>query len=269
MKEKIKLKGLTREQTEDLLPDNLILLGYRGSIVHGTYIKNTDPNSIDDKDIMGVFVGSLSHYFGFDKMVNKEKFVNEWDSVFYETRKFIGLLLKANPNVLSLLWLPERYLLFKNVFGQMLIDNRDLFVSQQIYHSFTGYAYGQLKRMENFSFNGYMGEKRKKLVTELGYDAKNASHLIRLLRMGIEFLKEGELHVVREDAPELIKIKKGEYSLNHIKAMADDLFKVAQDAYLHSSLPVKPDYNRAESLLYKIITGYYHLIQDRKCTSIL
>ena len=46
------------------------------------------------------------------------------------------------------------------------------------------------KKGENI---GYMGDKRKRLVVELGYDAKNASHCVRLLRMCIEFLTTGEM----------------------------------------------------------------------------
>ena len=61
--------------------------------------------------------------------------------------------------------------------------------------------------MERNACKGYMGEKRKRLVEKFGYDTKNASHLIRLLRMGMEFLVDGELHVEREDAKELLRIK--------------------------------------------------------------
>jgi hypothetical protein len=56
---------------------------------------------------------------------------------------------------------------------------------------------------------GYMGKKRRELVMRVGYDSKNAAHLIRLLRMGIEFLTEGALHVERADGPELLEIKRG------------------------------------------------------------
>lgn len=57
-----------------------------------------------------------------------------------------------------------------------------------------------------------MGERRKALVRRHGYDTKNAAHLIRLLRMGIEFLQSGELLVDRSghDAGELLAIKRGE-----------------------------------------------------------
>jgi hypothetical protein len=110
--------------------------------------------------------------------------------------------------------------------------------------------------MTNFRFEGYMGEKRKKLVDKFGYDTKNASHLIRLLKMGIEFLTEGNLFVEREDAPQLISIKNGEWTLEQVKRESDKLFGLAQQAYINSKLKDKPDYEKAECLLMDIIRDY-------------
>jgi hypothetical protein len=45
--------------------------------------------------------------------------------------------------------------------------------------------------------------------------------------MGIEFLRDGELNVMRYDAPELLAIKHGEWSLERIKAEAEHLFRRA------------------------------------------
>lgn len=50
-----------------------------------------------------------------------------------------------------------------------------------------------------------MGKKRRELVIRVGYDSKKAVHLIRLLRMGIEFLTEGTMYVERADGPELTR----------------------------------------------------------------
>ncbi len=267
MKE-IRLKGLSEQQVAELFSDrlgkklNLILLGYRGSIAHGTYLPSTDPNSVDDKDVMGIFIGRKEQYLGFEKEDVYEKKMNEWDAVSYELRKFIGLLLRSNPNVLMMLWLPGKYYLYKNSYGEMLIKNRDIFVSKQAYHSFSGYAHGQFKRMTNFRFEGYMGEKRKQLVEKYGYDCKNASHLIRLLKMGVEFLMEGELFVEREDAPQLISIKKGEWTLEQVKREAEKLFDLAQQAYINSKLPTKPDFKRAEQLLMNIIEDHFWKTND-------
>ncbi len=314
---KIKLKNLSEAQVKDLLPDGLILLGYRGSIAHNMYTPSSNPDSIDDKDLMGVYVAAPEHYLGFGRDDVKEAFIKEWDSVCYEIRKFIGLLLKCNPNVLSLLWIDEPHILYQNELGRLLRDNRQLFVSKQAYHSFTGYAYGQFKRMTHFNqeaqremaaleeeidkhnvnlsdphaaqeqrdtliasgefsgqklgelldrYNaikrqyfsgGYMGAKRRELVRRVGYDAKNAAHLIRLLRMGVEFLVEGELHVARADADNLMAIKRGEWSLERVKEEAERLFKLAEEAYIRSSLPAKPDNAKGENLCMEIIRQYH------------
>lgn len=72
-------------------------------------------------------------------------------------------------------------------------------------------------------------------LKKFGYDTKNAAHLVRLLRMGMEFLKDGELEVTRLDARQLLEIKRGEWTLERVKAEADHGFKMAEQAYLDSA----------------------------------
>lgn len=247
------MKDLSEEEYKEIVPENTILLGYRGSIAHGTYLRPDDPNSVDDKDIMGVCIPPIEQYFGMLHFEQREKMLREWDSVVYELLKFIRLLVKSNPNVLNLLWLREQDYIHVTRLGQILIDARKMFVTKQIYYSFTGYAYGQLKRMTHHEFRGYMGEKRKKLVEKYGYDVKNASHLIRILRMGIEFLREGELHVYRHDAPQLVEIKTGKWELGKVQEEANFLFKRAQTAYDECGFPVRPDNDKVNELAVKIL----------------
>jgi hypothetical protein len=134
----------------------------------------------------------------------------------------------------------------------MLIDNRDLFVSKKAYHSFIGYAHGQAHRMTHMAFEGYMGEKRRKLVEKFKFDVKNAAHLIRLLRMGIEYLTEGKLYVKRQDATQLLEIKKGEWTLEQVQEESDRLFKLAEEAYIRSNLPNEPDIDKINNLCINI-----------------
>jgi uncharacterized protein len=232
-----------------------ILLGYRGSITHGTYIKNKD-KSIDDKDIMGICVPPKEYYFGLKSFEQYEKFEGEWDVVIYSIKKMFNLLLKNNPNVLSLLWLPKNYYIIKTDLGQMIINNRKEFSSKQVYKSFCGYAYGQLHRMEHLACKGYMGEKRKKLVEKYGYDTKNAAHLIRLLKMGIEFLISEELNVLRPERAMLIEIKQGLWKLEDIKKMAKELFVKMEEAYIKTNLPNKPNYQKIDDLLINITRNF-------------
>lgn len=242
------------ETSDPGLNEWCILLGYRGSVAHGMYVPNSDPNSIDDIDLMGVCVPPIDYYYGlhqYGSRGTKEITQDPYDVVVYEARKMISLLAQGNPNVLSMLWL-DSYLKNSDA-GQMLIDSRHIFMAKHVYHSFIGYAHGQMKRMTRFEHNGYMGEKRKQLVAKHGYDTKNAAHLIRLLRMGIEAMQTGKLQVVRPDAEELLSIKHGAFSLDEVQAMADDLFNQCRDAKDNSPLPDKPDMEAINQLCVEMI----------------
>ena len=256
------LKGLSNEEALSLVPPQTFLYGYRGSIAHGMYVPNSDPNSIDDKDTMGVCFGPVETYFGLRQFEQKEMFLREWDSVVYEIRKFVRLLAKGNPNVLGMLWIEPRHYIFLGEPGRRLVESRGLFSSRSVYHSFTGYAYSQLKKMTHLAFEGYMGEKRKQLVKKHGYDTKNAAHLIRLLRMGIEFLNEGVLYVDRggKDAANLLEIKHGGWKLEKVQAEAEHLFKRAEEAYDRSKLPDRPDMDAVERLLVGMLQDHFEKV---------
>lgn len=248
-------RDILREQPA--IGDWCILSGYVGSISHGTYRPNQHVNSIDDKDVMGVCVPPEEYYLGLHTFEmgkgTKEIKRDEWDIVVYEARKMIRLLEKGNPNVLALLWLQDNHYINVTQAGRYLLNQRELFVGRHVYKSFTGYAYAQLKKMESYNFYGYMGQKRKSLVDKHGYDTKNASHLIRLLRLGIEFMRDGELNVMRHDAPQLLQIKDGEWTLKQVKDEAERLFKVAEETYLNSTLPKRPDRRAVSELCHEVI----------------
>jgi hypothetical protein len=168
----------------------------------------------------------------------------------------VRLLCNGNPNVLSLLWLNREHYIYHDAWGDLLIKNRELFSTKRIYHSFTGYAYAQLKRMTHGSTEGYMGEKRKALVAKFGFDVKNAAHCIRLLRMGIEFLNEGMLHVCRPDSSQLLQIKHGEWTMGQVQKEAEVLFKRAEAAYDKCTLPREPDMEAVNSLVMEVTRAY-------------
>ncbi len=101
----------------------------------------------------------------------------------------------------------------------------------------------------------YMGEKRRRLVVQHGFDVKNAGHLIRLLAMCKEFLATGELNVHRGvvDADMLRDIKAGKWTLDAVKARAEEMcaeVKTARDA---SPLPDTPNHAAVDRLLVRIV----------------
>lgn len=246
---------------KDILRDNpclsewSILTAYRGSIAHGMYVPKNDPNSIDDKDAIAICIPPVDYYYGlkeFGSRGTKEIKKDEWDIVVFEFVKALRLLKAGNPNILNILWLEPQHYIKIAPSGQLLLDNKDLFAAKHVYHSFVGYAHGQLHRMTHLACKGYMGEKRKKLVEKYGFDTKNGAHCIRILKMGIEFLTDGRLQVLRKDAQQLLEIKRGEWTLEQVKAEAERLFATAETAFINSKLPYMPDKERINELCVDI-----------------
>jgi hypothetical protein len=98
------------------------------------------------------------------------------------------------------------------------------------------------------------------MVRKYQYDVKNAAHLIRLLRMGTEFITTGRLQVYRTtDADELKVIKRGGWSLDQVQAEAERLFAQVEDARARSPLPSSPDEPAANQLLVALHREFLHL----------
>lgn len=133
------------------MPSGTCLLAYRGSIAHGMHIPNSDPQSIDDVDLMGIVLAPEENYLGLEgwgSRGTREYKENQYDCVFYEIRKAFSLLLQGNPNILSILWTRWEHIVFADRAGRAIVDNRSVFVGKHVYASFAGYASAQLQKME-------------------------------------------------------------------------------------------------------------------------
>ena len=234
--------------------DRVILLGYVGSQAHGTMTPETD-----DVDLMGVVVQPLESYLGFHTQ-DEWRWMKDYqgmmyDVVLYDVKKYCWLLLKSNPNVLSLLGLNDHSYLHQSVLGKDLLKMRKVFFSKQVYRAFQGYAHAQLDLMRRGKDRPTkdLGEKRKQLIEQYGYDTKHASHLIRLLRMCIEYLSTHELNVWRADYRELIDIKQGQWSFEQVEQEAKRLFVLSEEALVRSTLPERPNVEAAEQWVRQAI----------------
>lgn len=235
-----------------------ILVGYRGSVAHGMYIKNSNQDSVDDVDYFSVVIPNLTNYFGltsFGSRGTRELFYEEIDLVEYELIKFIKLLIKNNPNVISWLWLEASMYVKIDLVGSFLLNARERFLCKEVYKAFCGYASAQLVKMERKSDRGFRGKKRQELFEKYGYDTKNAAHCIRLLRMGIEILDKKQVFVDRTsiDAEELLEIKTGKWSVEQVKKEAEKLFDMSKKAFNKSTLRETVDLRFAEQLCVDLL----------------
>ena len=128
-------------RTNPHLKNRIMFLTLGGSYAYGTNIETSDV------DIRGCAMNSKTDILGLS---NFEQVVHtQTDTTIYGFNKLIGLLLNCNPNTIEMLGCkPEHYFYISDA-GQMMIDNRKLFLSQKAVNSFGGYATQQLRRLQN------------------------------------------------------------------------------------------------------------------------
>lgn len=217
----------------------LILKVQAGSHAYGTNIENSDV------DTRGICIPPVQYLLGLERFEQKES--KDPDEVIYSLSKFVSLALDANPNILDILFANERHVLFENHYGGELRDLRHKFLSKRVAKTYGGYAYSQLKRMTRLGDNP--SGVRAESIAKFGYDTKNAMHLIRLLKMGIEILAIGEVYVLRPDRDYLLSIRRGEFTLEEIQTEAERLMRKLDEACKKSALPDKPAYNEINEWL--------------------
>jgi predicted nucleotidyltransferase len=126
------------------LKEMAMLLTIAGSHSYGM---NT---ATSDVDYRGCFALNIKGYLSFLKkeetILWKDSEANE-EATLYEVRKFFGLASQCNPNIIEILFCRDSDVLKINKQGELLRENRGLFLSQKAHHSFTGYARSQLKRI--------------------------------------------------------------------------------------------------------------------------
>jgi len=147
----------TKELEQFLLKNNLNnSIGYltlSGSKAYGT----DTPTS--DTDIRGFF---FSPFTSLIKLFNKDPDVIEdkdSDIVIYSFNKFVELLTACNPNVIEMLGTRNEDCYFVSDTAKYMRDNYDMFLSKRAYHTFNGYAFSQLRRLENALKNGEKKDK--------------------------------------------------------------------------------------------------------------
>lgn len=123
------------------LAGNMMLLGLGGSHAYGTNTENSD------LDIRGIAHNSSSYILSgrdFEQVVDVPT-----DTVIYSFDKIIKLLCEANPNTIEIVGLKPEHYLYVSSLGEEILKNKKLFLSKRCIRAFGGYAFDQLRRMEN------------------------------------------------------------------------------------------------------------------------
>ena len=128
----------------ELVKKNKIVTHMSGSHAYGM----STPES--DVDIRGLFLADPINIRTPFYTVEECKIMDEEDTKFYELTHFMKLLLQNNPNIVETLWVDESDIMFRDSKGvyDLLRKHRSDFLSSKVAHTYTGYAFAQLKRIK-------------------------------------------------------------------------------------------------------------------------
>jgi hypothetical protein len=113
---------------------------FHGYLKHFEQATESIPKNFEFNGI--AFGDNLSKHVG-RSILNEEKI----DSVIYDIRKFCRLAADSNPSLLELLYADENCRIITSPLAELLLENRDLFLSIKAKWTYSGYAISQLKRI--------------------------------------------------------------------------------------------------------------------------
>lgn len=142
--------------------DLIIFETIAGSHAYGTATETSDT------DIRGIFMLSLDDLMGLDYVSQVSDETN--DTTYYEVGRFIELLYTNNPNIIELLNSPEDCVTKKDPIFDIILNERDKFLSKICKNTFGGYATQQIKKARGLNKKIVKQfEKERKGVLEFCY----------------------------------------------------------------------------------------------------
>ena len=125
--------------------DRTILECYVGSFAYGTNMPTSD------MDESGICIPPKEYYIGgkdFEQANNwKDENGNKIDKTIYSIDKAIRLILDNNPNMVDLIYLPDRCLKKVTPEWERFLEVRDQFISKKCRFSYCKYALNQIERI--------------------------------------------------------------------------------------------------------------------------
>jgi predicted nucleotidyltransferase len=180
----------------------------------------------------------------------------EYDISIYNIVKYFKLCANGNPNMIDSLFVPRRCITYMSPIGELVRENRHLFLSKKCWHTFKGYAYSQLHKMSIKVPTG----KRAESFQKYGYDVKFAYHLVRLLDEINQILSTGTLDI-EQNREQLKSIRRGEWSQEKIYQYFEwkerSLEQLAQDS---KEVPYKVRWDEIRELLFKCLKIHWQTL---------
>ena len=175
-----------------------------------------------------------------------------YDLTIFGIVKFFNLAMENNPNIIDSLFTPATCVLHCTKVGNLVRENRKLFLHKGAWPKFKGYAYSQLHKMAVKTPHG----KRAELVAEHGFDTKFGYHVVRLIGEVEQILMEGDIDLQRNNEP-LKAIRRGEWTEERLRQWFAEKESHLELVYAESTLRAVPDEDRIKALLLNCLEEHY------------
>ena len=286
-----------------------------GSIAYGVSSDNSDIDlygfCIPSKEVVfphlvGVIQGFDIEYEKFDQFqqhhVQDKEARKDYDITIFNIVKYFRLCADGNPNMVDSLFVPRRCVLHSTRIGEMVRENRRLFLSKKCWSKLKGYSYSQLAKMNSKNNLGVklraMEDKfgldhistyedynytnpdenfinYKKLLKELSETQSTRHQKIREIGYDVKFayhvvrlLNQAEQILTEHDLDletnreQLKSIRRGDWTKEQIQQYFDNKEKQLEKVYLESTLRYKPAVDEIKELLVKCLEEYYGSIDE-------
>lgn len=176
----------------------------------------------------------------------------QYDICIFGIVKYFNLLMENNPNIIDSLFTPQRCVLHCTQVGDMVRENRKLFLHKGAWHKFKGYAFSQVHKMKTKEPEG----ARKEMIEKYGYDVKFGYHVVRLLNEIEQIMTECDLDLER-NREQLKSIRRGEWKLEDIEIYFSNKERELEKLYTESKLRYSPDEGAIKQLLLQCLEHHY------------
>jgi predicted nucleotidyltransferase len=191
--------------------------------------------------------------------IKDESAGKEYDITVYSIIKYFQLLMENNPNILDSIYTPRRCILHVTPVGEMVRENRKLFLHKGSYHKFRGYFFQQLHKIRT-KVNS-TNERRAKDIETFGLDLKYSYHVVRLGLECEQILSTHDLNLER-DREVYKSIRRGEWTIEKLEEWASEKEKHLEKLYTESTLAHVPDEAKIKQLLINCLEHHYGTLQD-------
>ena len=133
---------LTEDELLKIAMENILYQVITGSTSYGL---NNEHSDVDEKAVTQF---PKKYFYTLGKEFQTLSLHEPKDFEIHALKKFFTLLTNGNPTITEMVWTSERFIVKNSKYGQMLRDNKQLFLHSGIYDSFAGYAKQQLMRIK-------------------------------------------------------------------------------------------------------------------------